>query len=79
MAIFLEKSTAKSIIRYWCLSNRIAIDKLRGKPFDIAIIQVYAPTADKSDEEIDQFYEQLEEAKIKCKSQERIFVLGDLI
>ena len=54
------------------------IVKLRGKPFDITIIQVYAPTADKSDGELDQFYEQLEKAKSQCKSQQIIFVLGDL-
>ena len=79
MAIFLDKSTEKSIFRYWCLSSRILIVKLRGKPFDIAIIQVYAPTADKSDEAINQFYEQLEEAKRHFNSQGIIFVLEDLI
>ena len=47
VAIFLDKTAAKPIIRYWYLSNRIAIVKIRVKPFDFAIIQVYAPTADK--------------------------------
>ena len=48
---------------YRCLSSRVVIVKRREKPFDITLIQVYALPADKSEEEIDQFYEQLEEEK----------------
>ena len=50
VAIFLDKYTAKFIFIYWYLSSRVAIVILRGKPFDIAIIQVHARTADKSGE-----------------------------
>ena len=51
--------------------------KLKGKPFDISIIQVYAPTADKSEEEHEQFYNDLEMAKSQCKSQDIVIVIGD--
>ena len=33
--------------------------KLHGKPFNSSIMQVYAPTQDYSDEDIEQFYEEI--------------------
>ena len=36
--------------------------RLKGRPFDISLIQCYAPTADNNDNEVEKFYEQLDEA-----------------
>ena len=33
----------------------------QGKPFNITVIQVYAPTTDAEETEVDQFYEHLED------------------
>ena len=33
----------------------------QGKPFHITVIQVYAPTMDAEETEVDQFYEDLED------------------
>ena len=33
---------------------------LQGKPFSITVIQVYVPTTDSEETEIDQFYEELQ-------------------
>ena len=33
------------------------LDSLQGKPFKITVIQVYAPTTDAEEAEVDQFYE----------------------
>ena len=33
----------------------------QGKPFNISVIQVYAPTPDAKEAEVDQFYEDLED------------------
>ena len=52
--------------------------KLKGKHFDVNLINVYAPTALCVDEEIEKFYEDLELAKSKCKSQEIVIIMGDL-
>ena len=37
------------------------------KPLDINIIQVYVPTSDSIDEELDKFYSELETAMKQCK------------
>ena len=34
---------------------------LRGKPFDIAVIQVYAPTSNTEEAEVERFYEDLQD------------------
>ncbi|CAG9834829.1 unnamed protein product [Diabrotica balteata] len=41
------------------------------------ILQVYAPTADKSDDEIEQFYENLQELLKMTKSYETTLIVGD--
>ena len=33
----------------------------QGKPFNITVIQVYAPTTDAKEAEVDQFYEDLQD------------------
>ena len=44
----------------------------------MSIIQVYAPTSEHTDEEIEAFYEDIDKAKRQCKSQEIVLVMGDL-
>lgn len=52
--------------------------KIYHKPFSLIIIQVYALTEKCTEEEVDQFYEDLEKAKKICKNQEMVFIMGDL-
>ena len=51
--------------------------KLQAKPFDINIIQVYAPTSSCSKEVLEDFYEDIERAVKQCKSQEKTIIQGD--
>ncbi|GFR64021.1 endonuclease-reverse transcriptase [Elysia marginata] len=44
---------------------------------DINIIQVYAPTSASSNEDLEKFYEELEQAKSNCKKDEPTFIMGD--
>ncbi|XP_042862524.1 craniofacial development protein 2-like [Penaeus japonicus] len=78
VGIIMDKERAKCVIGHWELSDRVMMVKLKGSPFNISIILVYAPTSDSSEDDIDKFYETLEEAKGQCKSQEIIIVMGDL-
>ena len=50
---------------YWALSDPVILMKFRGKPFDISVIQVYAPTTDKDSDEIDSFHEKVDAANHK--------------
>ena len=49
--MILDPETSKSIKGFWIVSDRAIVDRLQGKPLDIGLIQIYAPTADKDEEE----------------------------
>ena len=76
--MILDKELSKSVEGYWAISERVLLTKISARPFNIALIQVYSPTADAEEEEIDQFYEELDTAKKHCKSQEVVIIMGDL-
>ena len=52
VGIMMRKSIASCIIGYWPISDRLIMLKLGGAPFNVNIIQAYAPTSDHPDEKI---------------------------
>ena len=77
VGIILGKRLVNSIIGYWPVSDRIIMVKIRGKPFNVNIIQVYAPTQDHAHEEIEAFYEKVENVIQRIKSGEVTCIIGD--
>ena len=51
--------------------------KLKAKPFNIAIIQTYAPTSSHTDEEIEEHYEEIDKMLKEVKSTDVLFIIGD--
>ena len=78
VGIILRNEVAKSMIGYWPISYRVVMVKLQAKPFNINRIQVYAPTQDYDDENIEEFYEQIQLAVSYTKSSDIICIMGDL-
>ena len=52
--------------------------KLQGKPSSISTIQIYAPTQDHEDEEIELFYDEIQTAIKNVKTDDILCVMGDL-
>ena len=48
-----------------------------GKPFNVTIIQVYAPTNKAEEAEVDQFYEDLQDLLELTPKKDVLFVIGD--
>ena len=48
----------------------------QGKPFNTTVIQVYAPTSNTEEAEIEQFYEDLQDLELTPKK-EVLFIIGD--
>ena len=42
-------------------NDRMISVRLQGKPFNITVIQVYAPTSNTEETEVEQFYEDLQD------------------
>ncbi|CAF1302854.1 unnamed protein product [Adineta ricciae] len=77
VGILLDKETSKCVKGFWAASDRVILIKLHGKPFNISLIQCYAPTADSDDDAITNFYEDLDNAYSQCNSNDIIYVMGD--
>ena len=49
----------------------------QGKPFNITIIQVYAPTSNIEEAEVEQFYEDLQDLLELTPKKDVLFIIGD--
>ena len=50
---------------------------LKGKPFNITVIQVYAPTSNAEETEVEWFYEDLQELLELTPRKDVLFIIGD--
>ena len=50
---------------------------LQGKPFNITVIQAYAPTSNTEEAEVERFYEDLQDLLELTPKKDVLFVLGD--
>ncbi|XP_055380706.1 uncharacterized protein LOC129611541 [Condylostylus longicornis] len=57
--------------------NRTLLLQIHAKPLNINIIQTYAPTADKTDEDVESFYNEVEELMKMTKKHEINIIMGD--
>ena len=49
----------------------------QGKPFNITVIQVYAPTSNDEEAEVEQFYEDLQDLLQLISQNNVLFIIGD--
>ena len=49
----------------------------QGKPFNISVIQVYAPTSNTEETEVEQFYEELQDLLEITSKKDVLFITGD--
>ena len=51
--------------------------RFQGKPFNITVIQVYAPTSNAEEAEVEQFYEDLQDLLELTPKKNALFIIGD--
>ena len=51
--------------------------RLQGKPFNIMVIQVYAPTSNTEEAEVELFYEDLQDLLELTPKKDVLFIIGD--
>ena len=76
--MLLNKQMSKSYMAHYAISSRILLVKLHSEPFNLTLIQVYAPTSTSTVEDIDELYDDLEVEYKHWKSQDMIIIMGDL-
>jgi hypothetical protein len=78
VGILIKKEIEKHVAGYWTYSDRIMLIKIKATPFDLAIVQTYAPTTDHNDEEIEEYYENLQEVLKHVGTTDILIVMGDM-
>ena len=58
-------------------NNRIISVRFQGKPFNITVIQVYAPTSNTEEAEVERFYEDLQDLLELTPKKDVLFIIGD--
>ena len=58
-------------------SNRMIFVCLQGKPFNIIVIQVYAPTSNAEEAEVERFYEDLQDLLELTPKKDVLFIIGE--
>ena len=59
VAIMVNKRVRNAVLGCSLKIDRMISVRLQGKPFNITVIQVYAPTSNAEEAEVEQFYEDL--------------------
>ena len=55
VAFIVNKKVQNVVLRYNLKNDRMILVRFQGKPFNITVIQVYAPTTNTKEGEVDQF------------------------
>ena len=77
VGFLINKQLAGNVIEFFSINERVAGLVLKlNKRYQVKVIQVYAPTSTHDDEEVERFYEDVENAMKRNKTQ-FTFVIGD--
>ena len=77
VGFLIKNNILKHLQGYLPVNERCMLLKIKAKPMNISILQVYAPTTEYSDEEIEEFYEDINKTLKNVKSDEVLIVMGD--
>ena len=66
VAMTVKKTVRKAVIGCTLKNNRMTSVRFQGKPFNITVIQVYAPTSNTEEAEVERFYLKVQNLKIKA-------------
>ena len=77
VGFLVHKDIVKSVIGSCQISSRLMTVRLRASPFNITIIQVYAPISSYDDSDVDEFYRELQSLVDQTPKQDILVVQGD--
>ena len=60
VAVMVNKRVQNAVLGYNLKNDRMISVRFQGKPFNITVIQVYAPTSNTEEAEVEWFYEDLQ-------------------
>ena len=76
IAIMVSKRVPNAVLGCNLINDKMISVRFQGKPFNITIIQVYAPTSNAEEAEVEQFYEDLQNLLELTPKKYILFIFG---
>ena len=77
VAIMVNNRVRNAVLGCNLKNNRMISVRFQGKPFNITVIHVYAPTSNAEEAEVEQFYEDLQDISELKPPKDVLFIIGD--
>ena len=77
VAIMVNKRVWNAVLGCNLKNNRMISVRFQGKPFNITVIQVYAPTSNDEEPEVEWFYEDLQDLLELIPKKDVLFIIED--
>ena len=77
VAIIVNKRVRTAVFECNLKNDRMISLRFQGKPFNIMVIQVYAPTSNAEKAEVKEFYEDLQDLLELTPKKDVLFIIGD--
>ena len=77
IAIMVNKRVQNAVLGCNLINDRMISVRFQGKPFNITVFQVYAPTSNAEEAEVEWFYEDLQDLLKLAPQKDALFILGD--
>ena len=77
VAIMANKRVQNAVLGCSLKNDRMISVRFQGKPFNITVIQVYAPTSNTEEAEVERLYEDLQDLLELTPTKDVLFIIGD--
>ena len=77
VTIIVNKRIQNAVLGCNLKNNRMISVHFQGKPFNVRVIQVYAPTSNTEEAEVEWFYEDLQDFLELTPKKDVLFIIGD--
>ena len=77
VVIMVNKRVRNAVLGCNLKNDRMISVRLQGKPFNTTVIQVYAPTSNAEETEVEQFYEDLQDLLELTPKENVLFIIGN--
>ena len=73
----VNKRVWNAVLGFNLKNDRMISVRFQGKPFNIRVIQVYAPTSNAEEAEVEWFYQDLQDFLELTPQNDVLFIIGD--
>ena len=73
----VNKRVGNAVLGCNLKNDRMLSVRFQGKPFNITVIQVYVPTSNTEEAEVERFYEDLQDLLELTPQKDVLFIIGD--